>query len=416
VTAATHRQAGPQRRRALALGCAVALILALAAGSQSARADSGPAPGSGTANASAFDAQGMWVWYVSRSSGGTPAGIIARARRSRVGTVYVKAGDGSGGWSQFTRSLVSALHAGGLKVCAWQFVYGGAPYKEARVGAAAVAKGADCLIIDAEGQYEGKYASADRYIRKLRSQIGPSFPVSLAGFPYVDYHPGFPYSVFLGPEGAQYNQPQMYWKTIGTSVGKVYAHTYLYNRVFQRPIYPIGQTYSDPPRRQLKRFRRYGVNYGASGVSWWSWQETSGREWGALGRRVGRMTGFQPSLELPLLRRGSKGDLVVWAQEHLIAAGHDVAVDGIFKGQTYNALVAFQQEKGLLADGRIGTDTWRALLDYTPIRLAWGSSVYTQARSNGALPRSLAARPGGADAPLSASLPGRDEIDPGPGP
>ena len=128
------------------------------------------------------------------------------------------------------------------------------------------------------------------------------------------------------------------------------------------------------------------------------------------------MTGFQPSLALPLLRKGSKGDLVVWAQEHLIAAGHDVAVDGIFKGQTYNALVAFQQEKGLLADGRIGTDTWRALLDYTPIRVAWGSSVYPQARSNGALPRSLAARPGGADAPLSASLPGRDEINSGPGP
>jgi putative peptidoglycan binding protein len=412
VTAATQWQAGPKWGRAFAVRCAIASILGLATAGGAAplaSADSG-APGSGTANASGFDAQGMWVWYVSRSSGGTPAGIIGRARRSRVGTVYVKAGDGSSGWSQFTSSLVSALHAGGLKVCAWQFVYGGAPYKEANVGAAAVAKGADCLIIDAEGQYEGKYASADRYIRKLRSQIGPSFPVSLAGFPYVDYHPGFPYSVFLGPEGAQYNQPQMYWKTIGTSVGQVYAHTYLYNRVFQRPIYPIGQTYSDPPRRQLKRFRRYGINYGASGVSWWSWQETSGREWGALGRRIWRMRGFQPSLELPVLRKGSKGDLVVWAQEHLIAAGQNqLPVTGLFKGQTYDAVAAFQQQKGLLADGMIGTDTWRALLDYTPVRVAWGSDVYTRARS-------ITARPGGADAPLSASLPGRDEIDPGPRP
>ena len=134
-----------------------------------------------------------------RSSGGTAARIIARAKRSHVGTVYIKAGDGVGGWRQFTKSLVSSLHAGGLKVCAWQFVYGDAPVKEANVAAAAVAKGADCLMIDAEGQYEGKYASADRYMRKLRAQIGADFPVSLAAFPYVDYHPAFPYSVFLGP-------------------------------------------------------------------------------------------------------------------------------------------------------------------------------------------------------------------------
>ena len=53
--------------------------------------------------------------------------------------------------------------------------------------------------------------------------------MALAGFPYVDYHPGFPYSVFLGPGGAQYNAPQMYWVDIGTSVNTVYAHTYAYN-------------------------------------------------------------------------------------------------------------------------------------------------------------------------------------------
>ena len=122
------------------------------------------------------------------------------------------------------------------------------------------------------------------------------------------------------------------------------------------------------------------------------------------------MRGFQPSLELPVLRKGSKGDLVVWAQEHLIAAGQSqLPVTGLFKGQTYDAVAAFQQQRGLLADGMIGTDTWRALLDYTPVRVAWGSDVYTQARS-------ITARPGGADAPLSASLPGHDEIDPGPRP
>jgi hypothetical protein len=400
----------------VAARCAIAFVLALITVVgivPLAGADTGsPAPGSGTANASAFDAQGMWIWYISRSNGGNVAQIIARAHRARIGTVYVKAGDGSTAWTQFTSSLVSALHAGGLKVCAWQFVYGSAPYKEANVGAAAAAKGADCLIIDAEGQYEGKYASADKYIRKLRSLVDPNFPVSLAGFPYVDYHPGFPYSVFLGPGGAQYNQPQMYWKTIGTSVGNVYAHTYLYNRVFQRPIYPIGQTYEAPGLRTMKRFRRYAINYGATGVSWWSWQETTGREWGALGRRVGRMRGVQPSLELPVIKKGSKGDLVVWAQEHLIAAGQsDLPVTGIFASRTQAAVAAFQQQKGVLADGIIGTDTWRMLLDYTPVTVPWGTSRSAARTGSGA------AQAGGADAPLSASLSARrNEIDPGPRP
>ncbi|MEK6252741.1 MAG: hypothetical protein AABM43_12590, partial [Actinomycetota bacterium] len=128
MTAAPQWPAGRQpRRRAVVARCAIALVLALATAAgiaQIAAADTVPAPGSGTANASGFDAQGMWIWYISRSNGGNVPQIIARAHRARIGTVYVKAGDGSTGWSQFTSSLVSALHAGGLKVCAWQFVYG----------------------------------------------------------------------------------------------------------------------------------------------------------------------------------------------------------------------------------------------------------------------------------------------------
>jgi hypothetical protein len=409
VSKASHRR--PLRA---ALAATLAFVAtALGPGMTGAQAP----PGTGgapdpAASASVFDAQGMWIWYVSRSSGGTVGRIIARANRSGVHTVYIKAGDGSTGWSQFTSSLVSGLHAGGLRVCAWQFVYGNAPRTEAKVGAAAVGKGADCLIIDAEGQYEGKYAAADRYIQGLRSRIGATFPVSLAGFPYVDYHPGYPYSVFLGPGGAQYSQPQMYWKAIGTSVGGVYAHTYRYNRIFKRPIYPIGQTYQNPGRRKLKKFRRFAINYGAGGVSWWSWQETSRGEWKTLGRRVKRIRGFGPSFAHPTLKRGSRGDMVVWAQQHLIAAGQtQLPATGVFGGGTYNAVVAFQQQSGLPADGVLGTQTWRKLLAFTPVRIAWG------ARSADRSALSMRARPAGAHAPLSADLPARAyEISPGPGP
>jgi len=353
-----------------------------------------------------FDRQGMWVWYVERSHGGSTPAIVAQAKRAGIGTVYIKAGDGGSAWSQFSRGLVRALHRGGLSVCAWQFVYGDSPVAEARVAAAAVAKGADCFVIDAEGDYEGKYAAADLYVSTLRAAIGDAFPVSLAAFPYVD-------SVFLGPGGATYNQPQMYWKTIGTSVRVVYEHTYLYNRLWGHPIYPIGQTYESPGKGPLKLFRRFAASYGGLAPSWWSWQETSGREWGALGATSGSrpLTGYRQEVTHPLLKRGSRGDMVVWAQERLVGAGQNVPVTGVFGRLTYAAVRSFQGARGLAADGKIGTTTWQSLLNFPPYRMRWSGSrarVQAGASSSRVQPPSR---------PLSASLPAHAyEITPGPAP
>ena len=122
-------------------------------------------------------------------------------------------------WPQFSSSLVEALHAAGLRVCAYQRALARRPASEARVLARTVRLGADCLVIDAEIEYQGRYAAARSYMRSLRRAIGPSFPVGLTSFPYVDLHGNFPYSVFLGPGGAQVNLPQMYWRLLGTAVG-----------------------------------------------------------------------------------------------------------------------------------------------------------------------------------------------------
>jgi putative peptidoglycan binding protein len=404
----------PRRRLSLVLLAVLALMATSATSPHPVAAETGGAAGveaGPTLGNSPFDRQGMWVWYLSRSEGGSSPAMIARAKRNGIGTVYIKAGDGDGAWGQFTPSLVQALHRGGLDVCAWQFVYGGAPVAEARVGIGAVKKGADCLVIDAEGDYEGKYAAADLYVRTLRAAIGKTFPVSLAGFPYVDYHPAFPYSVFFGPGGAQYNQPQMYWKTIGTSVRVVYEHTYLYNRIWGHPIYPVGQTYEGPSKTALRLFRRFAASYGGLPPSWWDWQETSGPEWGALGARSANrpVTGYQPEVIHPLLKPGSKGDMVVWAQERLIGSGAELTVNGIYGRRTVAAAKAFQEAHGLAADGRIGTSTWDSLLDVTPYRMQWSASQARTSSSGAVVSRGRAAH-----RPLSASLaPKADEIRPG---
>jgi peptidoglycan hydrolase-like protein with peptidoglycan-binding domain len=326
-------------------------------------------------SAGGLEGQGMWIWYVSRSSGGSVAAIIAQAHAAGVGTVFVKSSDGSSNyWSQFSPQLVAELHAGGLKACAWQYVYGTNPAGEAALGAQAVANGADCLVIDAESEYEKHYASAQTYIADLRAKIGPSYPLALATFPYVSYHSSFPYSVFLGPGGAQFNAPQMYWHDIGVSVDTVYANTYIANRIYQRPIFPLGQTYGGASSSEILRFREEAVDYGATGWSFWDWQETSANGWSALAAPLAPLTSVTPNTSYPELSKGSKGDQVLWLQEHLAAAQPSQETTGAFGAQTTANLQAFQSAKGIPASGVADAATWQALLALSPVAVSWTGS------------------------------------------
>ena len=57
----------------------------------------------------------------------------------------------------------------------------------------------------------------------------------------------------------------MYWKDIGTTTDAVFAHTYAYNLIYRRAIFPLGQVYSRPPAHQIFRFRELSRAYGAAG-------------------------------------------------------------------------------------------------------------------------------------------------------
>ena len=373
-------------------GTLLALVVALAAALAAPAAANARARGAGS---NPLEGTGMWIWQTPLSSAGNPVRIGAVARTYRVRTVFLKSSDGTSMWRQFTPAFVFALKAQGLKVCAWQYVYGRQPAAEAALGVRAVQLGADCLIIDAEAEYEGRYAQADRYIRTLRQAIGASYPVAVSPFPYVDYHPAFPYSVFLGPNGAQYNLPQMYWRAIGTTVDQVFAHTYTYNRLYGRRIYPLGQLYQNPSPTQIRRFRALAAAYGAAGVNWWDWQAARTRGWQAL-RAPLTTKASAPALGYPVLRGGSRGDLVVWAQQHLASAGYSVDVDGVYGAATVNAVSAFQAAKGIPVTGKIGDVTWPALRRYSPAPVAW-----SQSRRGRAARRGTAGSPG----PASARLP-----------
>ena len=69
-------------------------------------------------------------------------------------------------------------------------------------------------------------------------------------------------------------------------------------------------------------FRSLAGAYGASGLSWWDWQETTATGWRALTEPL------NPELKVPSpetrpaaeLKEGASGDQVLWMQEHLATA------------------------------------------------------------------------------------------------
>lgn len=73
--------------------------------------------------------------------------------------------------------------------------------------------------------------------------------------------------------------------------------------------------------------------------------------------------------DLPVLRRGNRGNGVKFLQCYLNLYGNALTVDGIFGASTQSAVQRFQQNNGLSVDGIVGRNTWRALLRQGPLPL-----------------------------------------------
>jgi len=342
-----------------------------------ARSTTTPAPP--TPSGSAFDGNGMWIWELWNTERGNVSAIIAKAKANDVTTLFIKSGDGDHNWSQFTKSLIAQLHAGGLQVCAWPYVYGAKPAAEAVQTINSIKLGADCLAIDAETEYQGRYRQALQYITAVRKAVGASFPISLAGYPYVDYHLNFPYSVFFGPGGVQYNQPQVYWRDIGGGVDKVMSHTYKTNLPYGKRIVPIGQLWQSPKASEILRFRALAAVWDSPGVSWWDWQESPTKLWTPVGTGLAWPPATTARPDWINVAKGSRGDLALWAQMHLNAAGAKLTADGDFGAATKAAVISFQSAHQLASNGTIGQATWKALLRVPLPKPVWAAAIAQRA-------------------------------------
>ncbi len=74
------------------------------------------------------------------------------------------------------------------------------------------------------------------------------------------------------------------------------------------------------------------------------------------------------TMEIPVLKKGMKGEPVKGLQALLLGYGYDLGasgIDGSFGGATERALKRFQSDRGLDPDGSCGRKTWTTLLGLT---------------------------------------------------
>jgi hypothetical protein len=349
----------PASRLRLALTLALATVAAFPSSGLAAHA-SVPQPFKGAA-----------LWVTQLSAGQIGAEVVAQARSAGMHTVYVKAAEGSTPEPQFSAALVEEMQAAGATVCAWTFAVGANPSAEAAAAVAAVRAGAQCLVVDAEGEYDSLYYPAQLFVRALRAQLGARFPIGLASQAEVYEHPKFPYSVFLGPGAFNVVLPLMYWLDFSVSVNAVYADTMGANSIYGRPILPVGQLYGTPTTAELLRFSALARAYGSAGVSFFDLAAAQPGELPALAAQLPTLP--RKPLLAPTLHAGADSDEIVQAQELLNAAGAHLPVGRFFGAQTARAVAAFQARHHLPANGVLGAATWKALLRFHPREPSWAS-------------------------------------------
>lgn len=118
--------------------------------------------------------------------------------------------------------------------------------------------------------------------------------------------------------------------------------------------FDVGQTLTNSQRTILRNSARN------SGVWTYIEPESLSPTWVHFDRRFG-----VPACSTggyPILKQGTRGNYVCIMQDDLNTLGYVTGgLDGVFGGQTQNAVKSYQKSRGLVIDGIVGCNTWRSL-------------------------------------------------------
>jgi hypothetical protein len=260
-------------------------------------------------------AKGIYLWQLWTANGGgrNLDAIVAKLQSVGVGWLVIKMADGDSYYNSPNHSLynwvlpnygtmdsvVAILHSNGIKLLAFQYVYGVPHHWGNAVSETDVAnmildvKGIDGLLIDAEIQYDTlatRVDAARAYCDSIRAHHAASF-IGLTAWARIIGHSTFPWQTFLDRDNV--NMPQTYWAarptTPSNELNLMSSQFTTYTNLWKsqgdsaaaKPIMPLGQGeyfgYSnDVLEGDITAFCALSqTTYNCPGVSLWEYNQIS---------------------------------------------------------------------------------------------------------------------------------------------
>jgi len=225
--------------------------------------------------------KGMFIWRIQKCHNGSVSEITRKAVAAKYSHVLIKIANGiysyNYDWEKnvdLVPPLSAALKSEGIQVWGWHYIFGDQPGQEAQKAISRIRQlGVDGYVLDAEGHYKGKYASATTFMNQLTASI-TDIPIALSSYRYPSLHPQLPWNEFL--KKVDLNMPQVYWKFAnnpGAQLVKSVAE--FKNMKYSPPIFPTGSSYTadgwTPTLSEISEFMQKAKDLKLSGFNFWEW-------------------------------------------------------------------------------------------------------------------------------------------------
>jgi hypothetical protein len=228
------------------------------------------------------EGKGFYIWKIPNCEGGDIEKIAYTAYRAGLTHVLVKIANGIYDYNYDTTTkadlvgpLANELAKKNIKVWGWHYVFGDLPKEEAKAAIRQINKlPLEGYVIDAEGEYVGKYTPCRTFMNELRNAL-PDFPMALSSYRYPDYHNDLPWKDFLSK--CNFNMPQVYWEKLHDPDVQLEKSLNQFKTSWPplRPIVPTGAAYGGsgwyPTSEDIVKFMDKAVALGMTGVNFWSW-------------------------------------------------------------------------------------------------------------------------------------------------
>jgi hypothetical protein len=242
----------------------------------------------------------MWIWMLKATESGDTDAIVRRAKQAGLRQLWVRVGDSSDGFyaAGTLAALAPKAHAAGMAVIGWGFPYFYDPMGDAKWTAEALAwrgsdgRGLDAFSPDIETSSEGVLLNARRttlYLAQVR-QAAHGRPIIATVFPPTDTTLTFYPFREIAPYVDAF-APMVYWGCLEPGEAATRALSRLGPLDALAPVHLIGQAFdmgpeggrrASPSADEILRFLDVAHRGGASGASFWVWQDMTGPEWSAL--------------------------------------------------------------------------------------------------------------------------------------